>query len=103
MRLNDIYAVDRNLDTTTKYGKIYADLKDKYGVGEFKQFRKTELFEDYGYKSSYAKARHTEKIKDGMELTELELSMICDDGYSHFGGSSTIYSDKTFKVEIYTD
>ena len=103
MRLNDIYAVEKNENLSAEYEKIQDDLKDKYGTGEFNSFRKDELFEDYKDVSSYARRTHTGKIKDGMELTELEVSMICDGGYSHFGGSSTIYSDKTFKVEIYTD
>jgi hypothetical protein len=78
-------------------------LQEKYGKGEYKKFEDNELFENYKFKSKYAENVHTGKIKEGIELTELELSMICDGGFSHFGGSSSIYGDRTFTVTIYTD
>ena len=104
MGLKCIYDVEKNSELLADYKRIYSELKEKYGKGEFKRFDKyNELFENYKDVSTYARRTHTGKIKDGIELTELELSMICDNGFSHFGGSSNINSDKTFTVVIYTD
>jgi hypothetical protein len=103
LRLKDVFEVEKNAELKTEYDKVYAALKEKYGKGQYKSFDKRELFENYSDKSSYARRTHTGRVKDGVELTELELSMICDDGYGHFGGSSTICSNRTFEVVIYTD
>lgn len=104
MQLKCIFDVEKSEEITTRYREIYANLKEKYGCGEHKSFDKySGLFEDYKSRSQYARMIHTGKVKEGIELTELELSMVCDDGYSHFGGSSCIQSDRTFKVEICTD
>lgn len=43
------------------------------------------------------------QLKKGIEISELELSMLLDRGFSHFGGSSSISSDGKFTVTIYTD
>ena len=86
-----------------EYRKIVADLKEKYGSGKFNSFNCNQIFDEYEYQSKHARAVHKGKLKEGMTLTELEVSMICDNGFSHFGGSSTIYKDGTFQVDIYTD
>lgn len=103
IRLKCIFDVEKNSELTEQYSRIYAALKEKYGKGEHKAIPKDDLFENYDCKHSYARTTYTGKIKEGIELTELELSMICDSGYSHFGGSSAINSDMTFRVEIFTD
>ena len=36
-------------------------------------------------------------------LTPIELAMICDGGFNHFGGNSNINPDGSFGVTIYTD
>ena len=86
-----------------EYRKIVADLKVFYGSGKFNSFNRNQIFDEYEYQSKYSRAVHKGKLKEGMTLTELEVSMICDNGFSHFGGSSTIYKDGTFQVDIYTD
>lgn len=91
-----------------EYNSIFENLKEKYGVGEYKNFIKNtdcenSLFEEYRIESKYSRKIYTGKIKEGIELTELELSMICDNGFSYFGGSSIIRKDRTFRVEIFID
>jgi len=104
MRLQCIFDIEKNAKLQTEYKKIYKDLKEKFGEGEFKRFDKyKKLFENYSDESKYARNIHTGKIKEGIVLTELELSMICDDGFYYFGGSSIIHSDGSFEVNIYTD
>jgi hypothetical protein len=108
MNLKCIFDVKKDEKLQAEYKGIYAKLKEKYGKGKYKNFpiyssEEEPLFEGYRYESKYGENIHTGKIKEGIELTELELSMICDDGFSHFGGSSAIYLDRTFKVVIYTD
>ncbi|NFH91938.1 hypothetical protein FDA33_17420 [Clostridium botulinum] len=108
MNLKCIFDVEKDEVTIKKYQEIYRNLKEKYGVGEYKNFHKYDsqenaLFEDYKCVSGYAHCIHTGKIKEGIKLNELELSMICDDGFSHFGGYSNIGSDGRFTVKIYTD
>lgn len=100
MKLKDIMEVSQNEKLLAEYTKIRDDLVKRFGVnlyslrGHLRRYRQV---------SSYAKNTHTGKLKDGVELSELELSMVCDSGFSHFGGSSFIGSDGTFTVVIYTD
>jgi hypothetical protein len=106
MRLKSVFEIENNPDLHAEYQEVYSNLKKKYlktdehGISFFPL---REMFEDYQINPSYAQTTYTGRIKDGIELTELELSMICDNGFSHFGGSSTIHPDRTFVVEIYTD
>jgi len=104
MNLKCIFEVEKDKELEERYRNIYASLKSRMPtVGEYNQFEKSAIFEDYSNKSSYARNTHTGKIKAGIEIDELELSMICDDGFSHFGGSSSIDKDGNFTVVIYTD
>ena len=107
MNLKCILNVQNDNKCLEEYRNIYNVLKEKYGEGEYKRFKKygddSNIFENYSVEHRYARNIHRGKIRDGIVLSELELSMICDDGFSHFGGSSTIYSDNTFKVEIEID
>jgi len=108
MNLKCIWDVEKDESLGEKYSEIFKNLKEKYGVGEYKNFSKYDgqensLFEGYQYVSGYAHCIHTGKIKESIELNELELSMICDNGFSHFGGYSNISSDGKFTVKIYTD
>ena len=44
------------------------------------------------------------KAKFGRDLTELDIAMLVDGGYSWFGGYSTFFeSSRHFVVKIYTD
>lgn len=101
--LKCIWDVEKDEEILNRYKSIYTELVKKYGHAEYPTFRQDELFEEYQCKPQYARTIYTGKLKEGIELTELELSMILDGGFSHFGGSSDIRSDRTFKIEICTD
>lgn len=102
MRLKDIWAVEKDEKLHEEYRTTFENLIKKYNVKSGYDLRPL-LIEHHSNKSSYARNTHTGRIKDGIELTELELSMVCDNGFSHFGGSSVLRSDRYFVVEIYTD
>lgn len=101
MELKTIFAVEKDELLLSSYSDTYRGLK-KYR-NEYGSFKRGELFDEIFSSSGYARKTYRGKIKDNIELTELELSMICDSGYSHFGGSSKINTNKTFSVTIYTD
>ena len=108
MNLRCIWDIENDENLLLKYREILKNLKDRYGTGDSKNFHKYDsqensLFEDYKCTPGYAHCIHTGKIKEGINLNELELSMICDDGFSYFGGYSNISSNGTFTVKIYTD
>lgn len=104
MKLLNIFEVEKNIGFLAEYEAAYSRLKKEYGKGEYLSFDlRNDLFDNYKYKSGYVKATHTGRIKEGIELNELELSMVCDGGFSHFGEDSTINQDRTFRVVIYTD
>lgn len=87
-----------------EYKEIFNNLKEKYGIGKYKYLNPSIICEgEYTVEKRYARDVYRGKLKADIEITELELSMICDNGYSYFGGSSTIYKDRTFSVEIWTD
>ena len=100
--LKDIFQVEKTPELKEEYDKIYKSLKDRLPAGKYGGFAIDKIFDDYRDVSSYARRTKTGKIKDGITLSELELSMVCDGGYSHFGGSSSI-NGRSFKVVIYTD
>ncbi len=102
MELRCIFDVERNKELKDKYEKICDDLRKRFHAKSFYDVRK-QVFEEHHDMPSYARNTHTGKIKDGVKLSELEVAMICDGGYSHFGGSSVIGTDGTFRVVIYTD
>lgn len=83
------------------YSKIWNSLKDKGCT--------RDLFNNYTMRTGYAHKLHRGKVSlKLMELlgrmpTELELSMLCDSGYSHFGGYSNMDASGNFVVKIYTD
>lgn len=94
MKLKDVFESSK----TTEYADVHKALKEKYG--EHLSIR--SFCEEYERKSGHAQVRHTGTLKEGFEFTELELAIICDNGYSHFGGYSSIYK-KDFTVTIYVD
>ena len=101
MNLTAVVALTETQDK--EYRKTYTELKSRLGTNKAGYFDTKGLFEDYTLQTGYARKTHRGRLKPGVELTELELSMVCDDGYSHFGGSGTISKDRTFCVVIYTD
>ncbi|OPH61885.1 hypothetical protein BC351_01185 [Paenibacillus ferrarius] len=106
MKLKDIFEVEKNDELHKQYTDTYEKLKERYrktNENGYNFFPKKELIGDYTCESGYARNTYRGRIPEGVELNELELSMICDDGFSHFGGSSSIYKDGTYTVVIYID
>jgi hypothetical protein len=95
MILKDIFAVEKDEALNREYEEIYVKMKER--------FKENNPISDYTYKPGYAQTTYTGKLKDGVEISELELSMYLDSGFSHFGGSSSISNNGSFKVVIYTD
>ena len=96
MVLKDIIEVKGDKHLYRKYNNIYNNLlKTLKGKGS--------IYEEYDVITSYARKTHVGKIKNGINISELELSMLCDGGFYHYGGKSTINEDGTFEVIIYTD
>lgn len=86
-----------------EYSKIMESLKNTYGVGEFKSLRLDTIAEKHNLEKGYATNKYRGQLKEDIKISPLELSMMCDNGFSHFGGSSSISSDGSFYVEIYID
>lgn len=85
--------------------KVVKRIRDKY----FEQFNveylyelKYEMFENLKSKSGYAHCLYEGDITEGIDLTEEEMAIICDGGFSYFGGYSNI-NGRHFNVKIYTD
>lgn len=88
-----------------EYREIFQNLIKKYGRGQHSSLNIADFCENGYYEKEHGYAKHIYRgvLKKDVELTELELSMICDGGYSHFGGSSSIRQDRVFTVVIYID
>lgn len=87
----------------THHEKVKKELLDRFGVNTLHEINRDEIFESTSSSSRYSTRTHSGKLKEGVELTELELAMILDGGYYWFGGDSTIYDNGSFRVNIYTD
>ena len=72
-------------------------------LGERGLLNPSKAFATFNRSSSYARHNFSGKLAEGVELTELEIAMICDNGFSWFGGSSTLKPDGTFHVTVYFD
>ena len=85
------------------YEAVKADLKERFGALSVTLVAEGE----YGYSMSYGRKNWHGKLKDDVEIDELGLSMMCDGGYSYFGGHSIIRTaedgSRTFDVEIWFD
>jgi hypothetical protein len=59
---------------------------------------------EYSSTKGYAQKGYDGYLKkELLDLSELEVAMICDGGYSWFGGSSKIDENGRFHVTIYID
>ena len=105
MELKPIITLDPA--THEQYAATWDALREKYGMGG--KIDEDILFSDYVIEKCFTVTpirgwyKYAGFIKDGIDLTELELSMICYGGFGHSGGTSTIRPDRSFTVEIYTD
>lgn len=102
MFLLDIYQIGENPELSQEYKFIFESLKQRlpYNNGRF-IFDK--IFESLQTYTSYARKTYIGRLKSSIKLTELELAMVLDNGYAHFGGESILNKDGSFKVVIYTD
>jgi len=105
MRLKAIVGMDE--ETRVKYREIYNKLKEFWKT-EFDQkyLNLTVICEEGTLRRENGHAQFTcrGKLKEQYRhFTELELSMIADNGFSHFGGSSNKSDDGSFSVTIYVD
>ncbi|WP_336761342.1 hypothetical protein [Paenibacillus sp. USHLN196] len=95
MILKDIYKVQNDPELYEEYQRVHEKVKASY--------THSNTIESYVPQSGYAQKTYRGQLKQGVEISELELSMLLDRGFSHFGGSSSISSDGKFTVVIYTD
>lgn len=77
---------------------IYLSLRER-GLLDFDNAFEGRVYMHSGYGTN----TYQGKVKDGVTLTELEIAMICDRGFSWFGGDSRLNPDGTFYVTIYFD
>ncbi|BDH62144.1 hypothetical protein MTP04_22740 [Lysinibacillus sp. PLM2] len=85
------------------YPEIKKELLSRFNVESISEITNMSVCETFSCRNGYGTNTYTGKLKDDVVVSEIELAMIIDNGYSFFGGSSTINSDKTFKVEIWFD
>ncbi len=90
-------------DNQEGYSDVKENLKDFFKVSSLYDIDRNDVFEEIKSIPGYAHCMYHGQLKQGVRLTELEVAMICDSGYSFFGGYSHIYDDGTFAVKIYTD
>jgi hypothetical protein len=63
-----------------------------------------QIFENVESHHAYARAIYTGTLtEETKDLTPWEVAVLCDGGFSWFGGSANIYSNGHFEVNIYTD
>ncbi len=84
-----------------KHNEILKKMLERFNKNYIYQL-KGDVFESYFCEKGITMNTYYGKLKD-VELSELELSMICDGGFNYFGGQSVILPDKSFKVIIYID
>jgi hypothetical protein len=63
----------------------------------------SKIFDELKSDMGITMNRYSGRLKPGIEISEFELSMVLDSGFSYFGGSSTIMPGQRFDVTIYTD
>ncbi|GAB2558377.1 hypothetical protein [Gracilibacillus alcaliphilus] len=90
-------------DNQNGYAEVEKDLKERFSVEYLSELGQLKVFDDFEVKPGYAHCMYHGKLKEGVVLTELEIAMICDSGYSFFGGHSNLYGDGRFEVKIWTD
>lgn len=90
-------------DDQQGYEKVELALLEKFNVDSLYKVDTGKVFSEFTSQPGHAHCMYSGVLGEEIELTELELAMICDGGYSFFGGFSTIHSDGTFVVKIYTD
>lgn len=85
-----------------RYRKVAKNLEEK--LGSLSTTHLTNVTRVSGYaNASYTGTIPAEiEVKLGKPITAFEVSMLCDGGFSHFGGYCNITGD-SFTCKIYTD
>jgi hypothetical protein len=86
----------------SSYMRTYGDLRKRF-KNEYDAFDPAQIWEGHKKDHMYGKAIYTGKIKEGVKITPLELSMACVRGFNHFGGEVTITDHNYFTVVVFTD
>ncbi|MFS0822140.1 hypothetical protein [Bacillus sp. 1P02SD] len=98
--------LDSILDTEkgkNEYPAVKEGLLKRFVVDNLYHVSLEKICKSYHVKNGYGTNTYTGVLREGVEVSELELAMICDNGYSFFGGSSRINEDRSFQVEIWFD
>ena len=99
-RLDSIHETEAGKNN---YPQIKESLLKRFGVESLYDIHWKDIFESCYSHGGYATHTYTGVLKEGVEINEVELAMILDRGYSFFGGESSIYEDRSFKVKIWVD
>ena len=92
-----------NADEVDRYVERWRSLRDRF-TADGHLIHVSKLCDSYKRISGYGHYTVTGKLTEEIQqLSALELSMLVDQGFSHFGGYSRIYDDGSFNVKIYTD
>uniref|UniRef100_A0A6H2A4G1 Uncharacterized protein n=1 Tax=viral metagenome TaxID=1070528 RepID=A0A6H2A4G1_9ZZZZ len=100
--------VNHTEQTAIEYKNIWDDLKAKlkergYITDNEEILSIYTCADDVIRKSGYAECQYSGKLKPDLEdLTALQVAMLCDGGYSWFGGNCS-KSGCNFNVKVYTD
>ncbi len=90
---------ERDIDESTKVKEQLLkrfETTNLRGVG-------SKIFEEFTPSLGITMNQYNGKLKPGVEISELELSMVLDSGFSYFGGSCTILPGGKFSATIYID
>ena len=101
MDLLSVMDVVANPKKKEEYDKLYNLLLSIYGDG--RGIDKHLVFENFNVVRSKGSVTTTGNLKDEIELGALAVSMVCDNCYSHFGGTAFVADDGYFKVTILND
>lgn len=63
----------------------------------------SKIFDEFKSNIGITTHRYNGQLKPGVSISEFELSMVLDNGFSYFGGSCTILPDAQFNAIIYVD
>lgn len=100
MQLKSVFETQNDQE----YKDILKNLREKYGRGNYGALYVGDICEgSCSVENRYGTKVYSGKLKDGIDITPLELSMMCDNGFSYFGGSSSISEKRNFRVEIWID
>lgn len=100
IRLDSIWDTEKG---NNDYPAVKEALIERFEVEKMYDLKLADICESQNKHSGYGTHTYTGVLKEDIEVSELELAIICDSGYSFFGGSSKIDSSRNFKVEIWFD